>query len=233
MEKEILINNLKEVRERIAAACGRVGRDPSEVVLLAVSKTKPLEDIETLLDAGQLDFGENYVQELCDKHERISRPVHWHMIGHLQTNKVKYIVDKTRLIHSVDSLRLARRIEKEAEKKGVVCDILLQVNVAREDSKFGLETDDVIKMVEEISSYPHVHLVGLMESAPYVENPEENRCYFQKLHELFIDIQRKNIDNVDMKILSMGMTNDYEIAVEEGATMVRVGTAIFGARIYS
>lgn len=232
MEKEILIHNLKEVRERIAAACERVGRDPSEVVLLAVSKTKPLEDIETLLDAGQLDFGENYVQELCDKYERISRPVNWHMIGHLQTNKVKYIVDKTRLIHSVDSLRLAARIEKEAEKKGVVCDILLQVNVAREDSKFGLETDDVIKMVEEISSYPHVHLVGLMESAPYVENPEENRCYFQKLHELFIDIQQKNIDNVDMHILSMGMTNDYEIAIEEGATMVRVGTAIFGARQY-
>lgn len=232
MEKEILVENLKDVRRRIAAACERVGRDPSEVVLLAVSKMKPYWNIEALLDAGQLEFGENYVQELCDKYDWIRRPVHWHMIGHLQTNKVKYIVDKVCLIHSVDSLRLAQRIEKEAEKRGVVCDILLQVNVAQEDSKFGLESEGVIGLVQEISRLPHVHLVGLMESAPYVVDPEENRCYFRKLHELFVDIQQKNIDNVDMHILSMGMTNDFEVAIEEGATMVRVGTAIFGERHY-
>lgn len=232
METKTLIENLEGVRERVKAACARVGRDPGDVTLLAVSKTKPLRDIEALLEAGQMDFGENYVQELCEKWEKISCPVHWHMIGHLQTNKVKYIVDKVRLIHSVDSLRLARCIEKEAAKKGVVCDILLQVNVAHEDSKFGMEVEGALQMVREISSYPHVHIVGLMESAPYVEDPEENRCYFRKLHELFVDIRQKNIDNVDMYILSMGMTNDYEIAIEEGATMVRVGTAIFGARHY-
>ena len=232
MDRDILISNLKRVYERIGAACRRAGRDPSELVLLAVSKTKPLEDIEILLAEGQMDFGENYVQELCRKQEEVSRPVRWHMIGHLQTNKVKHIVDKVALIHSVDSLHLAERIEKEAGKRGLVSDILIQVNIAHEDSKFGLDAAGVTDMIREISNYPHVHVIGLMASAPYVENPEENRCYFKKLHELFVDIQRENIDNVDMRILSMGMTNDFEIAIEEGATMVRVGTAIFGAREY-
>lgn len=224
--------NLRLVNEKIAAACARAGRDVSEVVLVAVSKTKPLENIETLIEAGQMEYGENYVQELCDKYGRVSRPVHWHMIGHLQTNKVKYIVDKAALIHSVDSVRLAKQIEKEAGKRELICDILIQINIAHEDSKFGVNADEAVKMIREISQFPHIHICGLMASAPLVENPEENRCYFQKLHELFIDIRDKNIDNVDMNILSMGMTNDYEIAIEEGATMVRVGTAIFGARNY-
>ena len=229
----MLTKNLEHVSERIEAACQRASRDPKEVTLVAVSKTKPLEDIETLLAAGQVEYGENYVQELCDKFEHISRPVHWHMIGHLQSNKVKYIVDKVSLIHSVDSLHLAARIEKEAAKRNLVSEILIQVNIAHEDSKFGLDADEVIHLIREISKFPHVHIAGLMASAPYVENAEENRCYFRKLHDLFIDIREKNIDNVDMSILSMGMTNDYEVAIEEGATMVRVGTAIFGARDYS
>ncbi|MBQ9157176.1 MAG: YggS family pyridoxal phosphate-dependent enzyme [Eubacterium sp.] len=229
----MLSENLKSVKGRIAAACERAGRDPSEVTLVAVSKMKPLEDIETLLADGQLEYGENYVQELCDKYEHISRPVHWHMIGHMQRNKVKYIIDKTVLIHSVDSLHLARQIEKEAAKKDLTADILIQVNVAHEDTKFGLDAGETLDLIREISLLPHVHVRGLMTSAPFVDDPEENRCYFRKLHELFIDIRDKNIDNVDMDILSMGMTNDYEIAIEEGATMIRVGTAIFGARNYS
>lgn len=229
----MLEDNIAKVKENIKAACKRAGRDADAVTLVAVSKTKPLSDIETLLKTGQMEYGENYVQELCEKYEQISMPVHWHMIGHLQTNKVKYIIDKTVLIHSVDSLHLAKQIEKEAGKNNIVAQILLQVNIAEEDTKFGVKADEVIKLAEEISHLPHVHIRGLMTSAPFVSNPEENRCYFRKLHKLFVDIRDKNIDNVTMDILSMGMTNDYEIAIEEGSTMVRVGTAIFGERNYN
>ncbi|MBR0382275.1 MAG: YggS family pyridoxal phosphate-dependent enzyme [Eubacterium sp.] len=226
----MLETNLKKVRERIEAACRRAGRDPEEVTLLAVSKRKPLSDIETLLALGQKDFGENYVQELLDKEEKVTEPVRWHMIGHLQTNKVRQIVGKTALIHSVDSVRLAERIEREAGKRDLSADILIQVNVAHEDSKFGLDTGQTEELIRKISTFPHVRVRGLMTSAPFVEDPEKNRCYFRKLHKLFVDIGSKNIDNVSMDILSMGMTNDYEVAIEEGATMVRIGTAIFGAR---
>lgn len=232
-ENVALEENLAKVKENIKAACERAGRDAGEVTLVAVSKMKSLEDIETLLKVGQLEYGENYVQELCEKEEHVSRPVHWHMIGHLQTNKVKYIIDKVVLIHSVDSVHLAKQIEKEAAKKNITAQILLQVNVAEEDTKFGMDTDEVLRMAEEISQFPHVHIRGLMTSAPFVEDPEENRCYFRKLHKLFVDIGEKNIDNVTMDILSMGMTNDYEVAIEEGATMVRVGTGIFGERDYN
>lgn len=229
----MLKENLANVREKINAACKKVGRNPDEVTLVAVSKMKPLEDIETLLETGQMEYGENYVQELCDKYEKIRRPVHWHMIGHLQTNKVKYIIDKTVLIHSVDSVHLAKQIEKEAAKRNLTAQILIQVNIAEEETKFGLDTEELFQIITEISKFPHVHIRGLMTSAPFVANPEENRCYFKKLHELFIDIGKKNIDNVTMDILSMGMTNDYEVAIEEGATMVRVGTGIFGERNYN
>ncbi|MDD7114067.1 MAG: YggS family pyridoxal phosphate-dependent enzyme [Lachnospiraceae bacterium] len=229
----MLKENFANVRAKIDAACKRADRDPSEITLVAVSKMKPLDDIETLLETGQMEYGENYVQELCDKYEKISRPVHWHMIGHLQTNKVKYIIDKTVLIHSVDSVHLAKQIEKEAAKRNLTAQILIQVNIAEEETKFGLDTENLLAIITEISKFPHVHIRGLMTSAPYVADPEENRCYFKKLHELFVDIGRKNIDNVTMDILSMGMTNDYEVAIEEGATMVRVGTGIFGERNYN
>ena len=155
------------------------------------------------------------------------------MIGHLQTNKVKYIVDKAELIHSVDSLKLAETIEKEAAKKNCIVSILIEVNVAQEESKFGVHTDEVIPLIEKIARFPHVRIQGLMTIAPFVDNPEENRGIFKKLFEFAVDIDGKNIDNVTMSILSMGMTNDYEVAIEEGATMVRVGTGIFGARDYS
>ena len=225
-------NNLKHIQEEIRIAACQAGRDPSEITLVAVSKTYGPEAINEAISAGAADIGENKVQEILDKYEKVL-PVRWHMIGHLQTNKVKYIIDKVELIHSVDSLHLAKQIEKEAVKKGVDAQILVQVNIAQEDTKFGIDGPEVMSLVEEISKFPHIHIRGLMTSAPFVANPEENRCYFKKLHKLFVDIREKNIDNVSMDILSMGMTNDYEVAIEEGATMVRVGTGIFGARNYN
>lgn len=230
----MLKENYDMVAEKVRAACERVGRNPEEVTIIAVSKTKPLEDVVALSRHGVMDFGENKVQELCSKYEAIENPVRWHLIGHLQTNKVKYIVDKVALIHSVDSLKLAKQISKEAVKKQVTVPVLIQVNVAEEETKFGLEsTDEVMELVQETAKLPNISIQGLMTIAPFVDDPEDNRKYFRQLKQLFIDIDKKNFDNVTMKILSMGMTNDYEVAVEEGATMVRVGTGIFGARNYN
>ena len=229
----MLVENLREVEDRIAAACKRANRKREEVTLIAVSKTKPVSMLEEVYGAGIRDFGENKVQELTEKHEVMNKDIRWHMIGHLQRNKVKYIVDKVKLIHSVDSVRLAQAIEQEAAKKYVIVDILIEVNVAEEESKFGLKVDEVIAMVEEISKYSHLRIKGLMTIAPYVQNAEENRSVFARLRKLSVDIDAKNIDNVSVEILSMGMTNDYEVAIEEGATMVRVGTGIFGERNYN
>lgn len=229
----MLQDNLKKVQENISKACKKAGRNEEEVTLIAVSKTKPLSDLEEILDAGVIEFGENKVQELCDKYEHIKSPVHWHMIGHLQTNKVKYIVDKVCLIHSVDSLKLASQISKEAEKKQVECDVLIEVNVAQEESKFGITTDETLALIREVAALPHVHIKGLMTIAPFVDDPEENRPVFRSLYELSKAVAKEQIPDVSMEILSMGMTNDYMVAIEEGATMVRVGTGIFGERNYN
>ena len=224
--------NLETVRKNIENACTRAGRDPSEVILLAVSKTKPLDMIREAMAAGQRAFGENYVQELTEKYEALGSSVDWHMIGHLQRNKVKYIIGKTSLIHSVDSIRLAEQIEKEAEKKNVSADVLLEVNVAQEESKWGFTPEETAEAVKTISALPHVHICGLMTSAPITEDPESNRPYFRQLRILFDTIAASQPEHADMRILSMGMTGDYEVAVEEGSTLVRVGTGIFGARDY-
>lgn len=229
----MLAEQLHQVEARIAEACRRSHRDPSEVTLIAVSKTKPVEMLQEVYDAGSRNFGENKVQEITAKYDQLPSDIHWHMIGHLQRNKVKYIVDKVTMIHSVDSIRLAQAIEQEAAKKNVTIPILAEVNVAEEESKFGLKVEEVLPFVQEVSAYPHVRIMGLMTIAPYVENPEENRPVFQKLKQLSVDIGGKNIDNVTMSVLSMGMTGDYEVAIEEGATLVRVGTGIFGARDYT
>lgn len=229
----MLQDNLQNVYNNINAACNKAGRQTDEVTLIAVSKTKPLSDIEELMTYGVTEYGENKVQELVDKYENVSAPVNWHLIGHLQTNKVKYIVDKVSLIHSVDSIHLAKEIEKEAAKKNVVVNILVQVNIAHEDTKFGINENDVYDLLNEIKDYQHIKVRGLMTIAPFVENAEENRVHFRNLNQLLLDIKSKNIDNIDMSILSMGMTNDYQIAIEEGATMVRVGTGIFGERNYN
>ena len=229
----MLKENLDKVNENIKKACETAGRNPKEVTLVAVSKTKPLSDIEELLTYGVEEYGENKVQELCDKYENISRPVNWHLIGHLQTNKVKYIVDKACLIHSVDSIHLAEEIEKQAAKKNLVVNILIQVNIAHEDTKFGIDETNIYEIIDKIKDFKHIKIKGLMTIAPFVENPEENRIHFKKMKQLLLDIKSKNIDNIDMNILSMGMTNDYMVAIEEGATMVRVGTGIFGERNYN
>ena len=230
---EFIKQNLAEVEEKICAACKRAGRDRKEVTLIAVSKTKPVEMLEACMEEGITVFGENKVQELCEKYEVLPKDLHWHMIGHLQRNKVKYITDKVELIHSVDSLRLAQAISDDAVKKGVNVDILIEVNVGEEDSKFGLKTEETESLVCEISALPNVFIKGLMTIAPYTEVPEDNRTIFRTLKQLSVDIERKNIDNVSMNVLSMGMTGDYEVAIEEGATMVRVGTGIFGERDYT
>lgn len=218
------------VREQITKACLRVSRNPEEVTLIAVSKTKPVEMLQAAYDCGARDFGENKVQEILAKRPMMPEDAHFHMIGHLQTNKVKQVIGQTTLIHSVDSLRLAQQIETEAAKRDLAVDILLEVNVAKEESKYGFFLEETEDALRRIGGFPHVKVRGLMTIAPFVVNSEENRPVFKKLNDFYVDMKSKNIDNVTMSILSMGMTGDYEVAVEEGATMVRVGTGIFGAR---
>ncbi len=226
----MIAENMKAVRENIDAACKKAGRDTREVTLIAVSKTKPLSMLQEAYAAGARDFGENKVQELMDKMPLMPEDVRWHMIGHLQRNKVKYLVGKVALIHSVDSLKLAEEISREALKKQVTVDILVEVNMAMEESKFGVCAGEAADLVQSIAGLPGICVKGLMTIAPFVENAEENRKYFCEMKKLAVDILQKNIDNVSMDVLSMGMTGDYAVAVEEGATLVRVGTGIFGER---
>lgn len=228
----MLKENLAEVQSRVEQACKKAGRDVAEVTLIAVSKTKPVTDLQEIYNAGVRDFGENKVQEMCDKMEKMPKDINWHMIGHLQRNKVKYIVGNVALIHSVDSYRLAEEINIQAKKKGIVVPILVEVNIADETTKFGVSKEDAMELVRQIASLDALSIKGLMTIAPYVVDPEENRAYFRKIKELSVDIDNQNIDNVSMDILSMGMTGDFEVAIEEGATMVRVGTGIFGKRDY-
>ena len=222
--------NLAQVRKHMEEACRRAGRQTDEVTLIAVSKTKPVGMLMEAYEAGARDFGENKVQEILEKRPEIPADARFHMIGHLQRNKVRQVIDQVTLIRSVDSLRLAEQIEHEAAKKELHVNILLEVNVAREESKFGFFLEEVEDALREISKYPHITVKGLMTIAPYVEDPEENRDIFKKLHQVFIDMKSKNIDNSNMSVLSMGMTGDYQVAIEEGSTMIRVGTGIFGAR---
>ena len=232
-QSKTLAKNYNAVKENIKKACEQAGRSQEEVTLLAVSKTKPVDMLMDVYHAGARDFGENKVQELVDKIPQLPSDIRWHLIGHLQRNKVKYIVDKVAMIHSVDSLRLAETIEKEAAKKAVIVPILIEVNVAQEESKFGLKPEEVLPFIEQIADFSHIRIKGLMTIAPYVDNAEENREIFRELKKLSVDIAAKNINNVTMSVLSMGMTGDYMVAVQEGATMVRVGTGIFGARNYA
>lgn len=228
----MIAENLQQVRENIRRACQKAGRNPEEVTLIAVSKTKPVSALLEAYDADARVFGENKVQEIMDKYDRLPSDIQWHMIGHLQRNKVKYIIDKVAMIHSVDSLRLAETIEREAARHNVKVPVLVEVNVAQEESKFGLGTDEVIPLLESLAGFAHLEVKGLMTIAPFVENPENNREVFRELKKLSVDINAKNINNITMSVLSMGMTGDYEVAVQEGATMVRVGTGIFGERDY-
>lgn len=230
--EEAIRENLAAVHKKICAAAERAGRNPKEVTLIAVSKTKPLPMLLEAYQAGQRVFGENKVQEICEKFPLMPQDAIWHMIGHLQTNKVRSVIGKAAMIHSVDSTRLAVEIQKEAEKRSLICDILIEVNIAKESSKYGIFPEAVPEFAEAVSKLSNVRLRGLMTVAPYTKDPEENRKYFRQMKKLSVDINQKNVDNNGMDILSMGMTGDYEVAVEEGATMVRVGTGIFGERSY-
>lgn len=229
----MLKENLDHVEEEIRKACERSGRSREEVTLIAVSKTKPVSMLEEAYGLGVRVFGENKVQELVEKYDALPEDIEWHLIGHLQRNKIKYIIGKAALIHSVDSLRLAEAIDKEAAKQNTVARILIEVNVAREESKFGLMPEEVSEFVDKVSEFAHLRVEGLMTIAPFVSDPEENRPIFAYLRKLSVDIAKKNAHNTNMSVLSMGMTNDYQVAVEEGATMVRVGTGIFGERSYA
>lgn len=228
----MVTENLKNVEEKICQACERCGRDRREVTLIAVSKTKPVEMIQEAIESGISVFGENKVQEMLEKQEILKQELQWHMIGHLQRNKVKQLVGRTAMIHSVDSLRLARQIEDDFSKKNEMAHILVEVNMAKEDTKFGIMPEETEEILRQIAGFPHIRVHGLMTIAPFVENSEENRIHFRNLHKLLVDINHKNIDNISMDKLSMGMTGDYEVAIEEGATYIRVGTGIFGNRQY-
>ncbi len=229
----MIAENLETVRSNIKDACMQSNRKPEDVRLIAVSKTQPVPVLQEAYDCGCRDFGENKVQEILAKYDQLPHDIRWHMIGHLQRNKVKYIIDKVCLIHSVDSLSLAQEISKEAVKKNLCMPILLEINIAEEETKYGVSCDDVLPLVTEVAALPNIVIKGLMCVAPEVEISEQNRPLFQKMREIFIDIQQKNIDNVCMEELSMGMTGDYPAAIMEGATYVRVGTGIFGRRNYA
>lgn len=230
-----LKENLENVEKEIEESIERGKRARGDVKLIAVSKTKPISDIEEVYALGMRDFGENKVQELCEKEASLPADIRWHLIGHLQTNKVKYIVDKVYMIHSVDSLKLANEINKEAEKKNVdKVKILIELNLGMEETKFGLESEEeILNLVSEISKLPRVEINGLMTVAPYVENIEDNREIFKQMKKISSIIESKHIPNVKMDYLSMGMSNDFTVAIEEGANYVRVGTKIFGERDYS
>jgi len=225
--------NISSIRKKIAQAAEKSGRREEDITLVAVTKTVDIVKMKEAIECGLIDLGENKVQEIQWKYEELGQAYNWHLIGHLQTNKVKFIVDKVKLIHSVDSEKLALEINEKASKINKCIDILLEVNISGEESKFGLKPEDVVGVIERIHNLANIRVRGLMTIAPNVENPQDNRIYFKNMRKLFIDIENKKIDNVSMDVLSMGMTGDYEVAIEEGATMVRVGTGIFGARNYA
>jgi len=223
-------DNINSINARIREAALRSGRDPQEINLIAVSKTVDAGRIKEAFKCGIKDFGENRVQELCEKYDIVDVECNWHLIGHLQTNKVKYIIDKVSMIHSLDSLELAAEIQKRAEKAGKIVNALVQVNVSNEESKFGIDPGHVFQFIREVSRMGNIRVKGLMTIAPLTQEPEDIRWVFAGLRKLLIDIKQENIDNIDMECLSMGMSNDFEVAIEEGSTMVRIGTALFGKR---
>ena len=228
----MLKENLSSVEARISEACARCGRQRDEVKLIAVSKTKPAEMIQEVYDTGIREFGENKPQEIREKHALLPQDIHWHMIGNLQRNKIKYVIERACMIHSIDSVSLAEAVSQEAVKRDLVMPVLIEVNMAGEDAKGGIKPEETEDFIRTVSKLPNIRIDGLMTIAPFTDQPEDNRVYFRGLKKLLVDINAKNIDNVSMRELSMGMTGDYEVAIEEGATMVRVGTAIFGDRFY-
>ena len=231
-DNDYIKNNIQEVVKRVGAAAVRSGRHPRDIKIVAVTKTVDVQRILKAIDCGITELGENRVQELSEKHDLIKAACNWHLIGHLQTNKVKYVVDRVQMIHSLDRLELAQELQKRAEKAGKTLEVLVQVNIAEEESKFGMAADSVYGFLREVGKYSNLKVKGLMTIAPFAENPEEIRWVFRELKKLHIDISKENIDNIDMSFLSMGMSNDFEVAIEEGANLIRIGTSIFGKRQY-
>ena len=229
-DQKIIRENYEKILSRVREAAARSGREPGEIKVIAVSKTVTADRVKAAFDAGLTDFGENRVQELCDKTDILDIGCNWHLIGHLQTNKVKYIADRVSMIHSLDSLELADEIRKRAQKAGRRMDVLIQVNVAGEESKFGIKPEETLEFVKAVGKMENIKVKGLMTIAPMAENPENIRWVFANLRKLLIDIRKENIDNIDMDYLSLGMSNDFEVAIEEGSNMVRIGTALFGKR---
>lgn len=230
---QIIKNNISEIHQNIKDICRRTGRDSDSITIIAVTKTIEPDRINYAIECGIENIGENKVQEIMAKYENIKKNVNLHLIGHLQTNKVKYIIDKVELIHSVDSIGLAQEIGRRAEKVGLIKNILVQVNVAQEDTKFGIAYEDVDSFLKQLSQLSQIRVKGLMTVAPYYEDIELVRPVFRRLKEKYDILAKADIPNVEMKYLSMGMTNDYKLAIEEGSNMIRIGTGIFGARNYN
>jgi len=228
-----IADNFAAIRARIAAACARSGRDPQQVRLIAVSKTKPAADIAAAQAVGQRLFGESYVQEFVGKYDELPHDLTWHFIGGLQSNKVKYLAGKVAMIHSIDRLSLAEEIDRQWAKLDGKVDVLLQVNVGDESSKSGVAPDELEALVRAVATLPHLQIRGLMALPPFADDPEEVRPWFKQLHQLAEQLTALQIPGVTMDELSMGMSNDFEVAIEEGATLVRVGTALFGERHYA
>ena len=230
-DRYIINKNLENVIENIEKSCSKVGKKFKDIKIIGVTKNVDIEKMEILKSLGIKDFGENKAQELLQKYEKIDN-ISWNFIGNLQTNKVKYIIDKVDLIQSVNSIKLLNEIDKRAFSISKNIKILLEINIAREESKNGILEEELPFFVDEIKRLKNITLNGLMCIAPFVENSNQNAQYFKKMRKLFVDIKYKNKDNINMKYLSMGMTNDYNIAIEEGSNMIRIGTGIFGKRNY-
>lgn len=224
-------DNIDNILNRVATSAQKSGRNPEDITIIAVSKTVDSEIARQAVELGLLNLGENRVQEFINKYEQLNNlDIKWHMIGHLQKNKVKYIIDKAELIHSIENLDLANEINKRAEQHGIISEVLIELNIGEEESKFGINSEHVYDFIKSINQYDHILVAGLMTVAPNCENPEEVRWIFKKMKEIYDNISKMELKNTDMKYLSMGMTNDFEIAIEEGSNIVRIGTAIFGAR---
>lgn len=228
----LIRRNIEAIKERIERACNRAGQKSDTIKLVAVTKTIDVQSISEAVECGITLLGENKVQEIVEKAPYIKGNIEWHMIGHLQTNKVKYIADKVKMIHSVDSIKLVEEINKRFKNDSRIIDILVEINIGREDSKYGIAPENIIQFLHDIDKYGNIHIMGLMTVAPASDNVENVRPYFREMKKIFENVKSENIKNVNMKFLSMGMTNDFEIAIEEGTNMVRIGSGIFGPRKY-
>ena len=228
----LIQRNIEAIRERIERACDKAGLKRDTIKLVAVTKTVDVQSINKAVECGITLLGENKVQEIVEKTPLIEGNVEWHMIGHLQTNKVRYIADKVKMIHSVDSIKLVEEINKRFKNHSRIIDILVEINIGREDSKNGIAPENIMQFLQDANKYENIHIMGLMTVAPACDNVEKVRPYFREMKKIFENIKSENIENVNMESLSMGMTNDFEIAIEEGTNMVRIGSGIFGPRKY-